>query len=756
MRLPRSFLRPVAAIALGVLPARLLAAQPADSALILPRCPDDAAAIQHSQRLAAPLDPNEPFTTSVKNLLIDPQNNSQRSEDVTIRQGQRTLSADRVVRQGEPDGTDAEGNAAYRYRFDLDGTVEYRDPELVVRGSAGSFNGEEAAVQGAQFELPTRPARGAAGNLSVSTDGIIKLEDVEYTTCPVGKSDWLIRADSVSINTATSTATARDPRVEFFGVPVLRLPMMTFPVGNARKTGLLFPSFGTSTRGGVQLAVPWYWNIAPERDLTFTPTWYTARGVDLEGDFRYLTNHSRGGLLVNLMPSDSKTGAARSRWRLYDTTSLPGEWRLTLGGENVSDTRYFEDFAQGATDGASTVFLARAAELSWRNTGLQAGLRVRNFQTLDQDLAQVDRPATEMPHIYMRGEWGPAEGLPLRYGVDAEATRFRHPGQVQGWRFDAQPHVGLDFTGPGYFVRPSALFDAAGYNLRDTASGTDDTPDRTLPVFSVDTGLIFESENFSRAQRRITLEPRLMYLYTPYRDQSQLPLFDTDEPDLNWIELFRTNRYVGLDRISDANQVSFGVTTQVYSSASGLRLLSTTIGQRFNFKSPRVRLPDEGPDSGDASDLIAQVELAGYRNWNISTGIQWNPYAERTERAEARVQYRPGPRSVVNLGYRYQYDQMEQAEASVAWPLGDSWHVYGRVLYSLREKQSIEQFAGFEYSSCCWSIRAVGRDYVSRRTGARDRSIYLQLELKGLSNVGQAADAFLEKAIRGYSTRQRP
>jgi LPS-assembly protein len=748
MRLPRSLSTLAAAVAFGLLPARLPAAQVTQGQLILPRCPDDAAAIQLQQRLSAPLDP---FAEELqfKDLLLDPEADVAQSEEVRIRQGDRSLSADRLNLHQDPQDPDRID------RVDVDGTVEYRDPQLIVRSKTGSFNGEEAAFEGAQFELPTRPARGAAGSVSVNSDGIVKLEDVEYTTCPVGRSDWLIRADSVSINTATSTATARDPRVEFFGVPVLRLPVMTFPVGNARKTGLLFPSFGTSTRGGVQLAVPWYWNIAPARDLTLTPTWYTARGVDLEADFRYLTRHSRGGLLGNLMPHDSKTGAARSRWRLYNVTSLPGDWRLTLGGENVSDTRYFEDFAQGATDGASTVFLARAAELSWRNTSLQAGLRVRNFQTLDQDLAQADRPATEMPHLYLRGDWSLPDGA-LRYGVDAEATRFRHPGQVQGWRLDAQPRVGLDFSGPGYFFRPGALLDAAGYKLRGTAPGTDDTPHRTLPVFSADTGLIFESEDISSAQRRITLEPRLMYLYAPYRDQSQLPLFDTDEPDLNWIELFRTNRYVGLDRISDANQLSFGVTTQVYSSASGLRLLSTTIGQRFNFRSPRVRLPDEGPDSGDASDLIAQVELAGYRNWNISTGIQWNPYAERTERAEARLQYRPGPRSVVNLGYRYQYDQLEQAEASLAWPVGDKWHVYGRVLYSLREKQSIEQFAGFEYSSCCWSIRAVGRDYVSRRTGARDRSIYLQLELKGLSNVGQAADAFLEKAIRGYSTRQRP
>jgi LPS-assembly protein len=755
MRLLRSLPQLAAAFALGLLSSRLAAAEAAAAQAnapivespyryeILPRCPDDEAASRLQERLSSPLDPNQAWEGSLGDIDIDAEGNVEASGRLTIRQGNRTLSADRAQYSENPN------------RIDVDGTVEYRDPQLVVRGNAGSFDGQEAAFEGAQFELPTRPARGAATGLTVDRNGIVKLKEVEYTTCPPGRSDWLISADSVSLDTARSTGTARDARVEFFGVPLLWLPVISFPVGNARKTGVLFPSFGTSTRGGVQLAVPWYWNIAPAQDLTFTPTWYTARGIDLEGNYRFLTHNTRGELLGNFMPDDHKTGQARSRWRIGSTTSLPGDWRLSVDGENVSDARYFEDFAQGATNGASTVFLPRAVELAWRDANLHAGVLVRNFQTLDQELLQADRPATEVPRVYLHGDWSLDGALPLRYGVEAEATRFRHPGAVQGWRLDAEPRVSLDYAGAGYFFRPGAMLDAAGYYLSDTAPGADDKPDRALPVLSMDTGLIFESDNGDREQRRMTLEPRLMYLYAPYRSQSQLPLFDTDEPDLNWIELFRTNRYVGLDRISDANQVSFGVTTQVYSS-NGQRLLSTTIGQRFNFTSPRVRLPDEGPDAGDASDLIAQIELSGYRNWNISTGIQWNPYAERTERAEARVQYRPGPRSVVNLGYRYQFDQLEQAEASVAWPLAEHWHVYGRVLYSLREKQSIEQFAGFEYSSCCWNVRAVGRDYVSRRTGARDRSIYLQLELKGLSNVGQAADAFLEKAIRGYSTRQRP
>jgi LPS-assembly protein len=755
MHLSRRLSQFAAAAMLAMVVARLPAGEQDDPAyelpLVLPRCPDDAAAIRQSRRMSSPMKPGAEFNLKfdgAKGLGDDEGVDADFNgvfDNVDVSQGNHHLQSQQLTSRKTGDGR----------TFDVNGAVKYSQPDLEVEGASGILDDHEAAMEDAKFRLPTRPARGQAQRLSANDDGIIKLTDVEYTTCPDGQSDWLLKADEITIDTGRSVGYARDARVQFLGVTFLRLPVISFPVGNARKTGFLFPSIGTSTRGGVQVSVPWYWNIAPAQDFTFQPTWYASRGVDLQGEYRFLTRSTHGQLLGNLLPEDDRTGRARSRWRINTATDLPGRWQLTLDGENVSDARYYEDFAQTGTDGASIAFLPRTANLAWRDENLHAGVLVRNFQTLDQLLTQPDRPATEAPRFYMRGDWRREGALPLAFGVDAEATRFRHPGELEGWRLDAQPRIGLDYSGPGYFFRPTAMLDAAGYDLKDNIAGSDDRPTRTLPLFSVDTGLIFEREGGSSGTRRVTLEPRLMYLYAPYRDQSDLPLFDTGEPDLNWVELFRSNRFVGLDRISDANQVSFGITTQVF-RGSGRRLLSATIGQTFNFTSPRVRLPGEPPDAGDASDLIAQVELTAWHNWSISTGLQWDPYTDETERAEVRLQYRPADRSVLNVGYRYQNNRLEQAEASTAWPITSHWRFYGRMLYSLSEKKSIEQFGGLEYGSCCWNLRAVARDYVSRRTGEHDRSIYVQLELKGLSNVGQAADAFLEKAIRGYSSRQRP
>lgn len=745
MRMPRHFPVLAAGMALALPHPRAGAAEVANPYDVLPRCPDDAAA-RAVKPLRDALTPDDTLQLTLKDkydLRADADGNAEVSGRVVVSQGDRTLSADRL--KISEDGR----------QLDVDGGVEYRDPQMIVRGNTGSFDGGEAEFQGATFELPQQPARGKADKLTVDESGIVNLTGVEYTTCPEDQPDWRIRADSVSIDTERSVGTARDARVEFFGVPLLRLPVISFPVGNVRKSGFLFPSLGSSTNSGVQVSVPYYLNIAPQQDMTITPTWYTSRGVDFEGDYRYLTRSSHGELIGNLLPGDRKTNDARSRIRLRHITELPANWRLTVDAENVSDAQYYEDFAQTSSDGASIAFLPRRLQLGYRGAHLDAGVMLRNFQTLDQELPQADRPYTEVPRFYASGNWQLPGAFALDYGIDAEASLFQHSDEQEGWRFDAAPRVGLDYSGAGYFFRPSAVLETTQYRLRDTAPGVDDRPNRTLPLLSLDTGLLFERSSGKHNQRRITLEPRLMYLYVPYRNQDGLPMFDSGEPDLNWIELFRTNRYVGLDRIGDANQLNFGLTTQLYSSVDGTRFLSTTIGQAYHFNRPEVRLPDEPEDAGRTSDLIAQVELQAFRNWSVSTGLQWNPHEERTERAEVRLQYRPEARSVVNVGYRFQQGRLEQAEFSTAWPVSQHWRLYGRSVYSLRDSQSIEKFAGFEYSSCCWNLRAVARDYVSRRSGERDRSVYVQLELKGLSNVGQAADAFLEKAIRGYSTRRR-
>lgn len=736
MPMPRHLLICAAVFSTVAPCAALWATESASPAAILPHCPGDAGTTS-LDRFQQNLTADDLFRLALVNgFKVDSVGN-------LVAPGVEISQGDRKLRAGQVNFNEAER------RIDVSGEVEYSDSVLKVLGDTGSFVGGEAAFEGVTFELPLQPARGKAETLSLK-DGILKLGDVSYTTCPKDHADWQVSADSISINSSKSIGTARDARVKFFGVTLLRLPYISFPVGNVRKSGVLFPSIGSSSNSGAQLSVPYYFNLAPNQDLTLTPTWYTTRGLDIEAEYRFLTRRSRGALEANVLPEDRKTGRTRTRMKIASTTDLPAGWRLTLDAENVSDARYFEDFAQGV-DGASIAFLPRRLQLSYRGEHLDAGVILRHFQTLDVDLPQVDQPHTEVPRLYARGNWLTGGALPVNYGFDTELALFQHSDTVQGWRVDATPQVGLSIEGAGYFLKPAAALGTTQYRLEHVPPGGNRSPGRTVPILSLDGGLQFERDSGRRGQRRMTLEPRLMYLYVPYRNQSDLPVFDTAEPDLNWVELFRTNRYVGTDRISDANQIAAGFTTRLFSSSTGTRFLSMTVGQAFYFHTPRVTLPDELPLEGHESDLIAQVELQAFKNWTVSSGVQWDQQASRTGKGEVQVRYQPESHSVVNLGYRFQRDRQEQVDFSTAWPVSEQWRVYGRAVYSLRDNKSIEHFAGFEYNSCCWRVRAVARDYVSRRSGERDRSFFLQLELKGLSSVGQG-DAFLEKAIRGYST----
>ncbi len=708
-----------------------------------PLCPDEAFALVSQSRVPVlpgrqPVREDEPITVTSDKAQFQVAGDADIDGRVVLRQGDRQLSADQVHIDQASNGVSVSGQ------------VEYRDPQLQVSGTQGRYETGTARIEQAQFQLLRQAGRGRAAALSLDKDGVLRLDEVLYTTCPPETPDWNIRARQVRIDGDEQVGVARNARVEFKGVPILYLPYISFPAGPARKSGFLFPQLGNSSRGGLQLSVPYYFNLAPDRDLTLEPTLYSRRGLSTRAEYRYLTPRSRGVLDADFLPSDKVANRDRYRLRVSDTTALPGDWRLRLNAERVSDTGYFEDFAQGA-DGTSIAFLPRELHLSYRDDRWRSGAVLRQFQTIDQQLADIERPYIEAPRLYASGWWPASRDGALEYGFDSELVQFRRNVGVQGWRMDLEPRAQLRFEGAGYYLKPAVSYRATAYELTDTPAAQDSSLRRSMPVASVDAGLTFERAAGRNGGRRVTLEPRLMYLYVPYRDQSALPVFDSGLPDLDFVELFRSNRYVGADRMGDANQLSMGVTTRLFSSASGQRYLSATIGQTVYFEPPRVRLPDEPLRQRSASDLIAQVELKALDNWSVDLGVQWDRQQTRAEKSEIRAQYRPGGDRVVNLGYRYQRDRLEQADVSVAWPVTQQWSLYGRTLYSLRDNRSIEQFAGLQYSSCCWGLRAVARHYVSTRTGERDTGVFLQLELRGLSNVGTAADAFLERAIRGYS-----
>ena len=332
-----------------------------------------------------------------------------------------------------------------------------------------------------------------------------------------------------------------------------------------------------------------------------------------------------------------------------------------------------------------------------------------------------------------------------------------------GIRVDLAPELRWSVRTAGFFFEPAVGWRFTQYDLDNTAPGDPDTPMRQLPYAKLDTGLIFERDAGAGGQRTQTLEPRLVYSYVPYRNQDNLPIFDTALPDLNLTELFRTNRYVGADRVSDANQMSVSVTSRLFDQNSGQQILAATLGQIHYFTAPRVFLPGETPETNQTSDYVGDLALTAYRNWSVNLDYQWNPNSKQTGKSEILVQYRPNESVVVNLAYRYQPGLLDQYDGSFATPLSQHWSMVGRLVYSMKEqellgqtliqlpKQTIEQVAGFEYKNCCWQIDIVQRRYVNNRDGSLDSSIAVQLELIGLSSVARPGNSFLERSIGGYS-----
>ncbi len=713
----------VAALAAGVAPADTPC--PALPPAPIPAAPAGAASAD-SRRIEV----------STAGADVDLEGAARLTGPIRVRQGARTLNA----QDGSYDPV--------HESFDVRGNVEYRDPLMTLVGEWATWNSDGGGeFNHASFELPSRPARGRADSIRLDPDGELHLTRVEYTACPAGRRDWLLHAQRIDIDQAAQQGIGRNVRIDFKGVPLVYLPIVSFPVGDARKSGFLFPAIGQSNRNGFEFAAPYYWNIAPNYDATVTPGYMSKRGATLGAEFRYLTEASHGQFSSDWVPSDAGAGRDRSFLRFAETTDLNARLRFDTNLAHASDSNYFQDFGLGP-EGTSVTYLQRIARLTYLDEHWRAIGIVEQFQTIDRTIAPADRPYTRAPEIILDGRWnqGNGPGFELR----ASAAEFLRSTGVEGLRYGLAPTASFAWRGPGAFVVPAVGLQTVRYALRNTADGNT-SPAVSAPIATLDAGLNFERSAGRRVQ---TLEPRLLYTYVPYRDQSSLPLFDTGLPDLNLVQLFRSQRYVGGDRISDANQLAMGATTRLVDADSGRQLLSATLGQIYYFKPPRVLLPNE-PDLGaNSSDIVGQLAVSAYRHWNVQLGEEWNPHQQQSARSQLRLQYQPAGNKVANIGYRYRRGLLEQVEGSFAWPVANAWNVYAREVYSLRDKTSIESFGGFEYQACCWRVRVVARHYVSSRTGTRDTTISLQLELNGLSSVGEKADAFLARSIRGYSATQ--
>ncbi len=635
----------------------------------------------------------------------------------------------------------------------LEGGVRYQGPGTRIQSSSAEFAYVTGRVrfEDAEFSMDSNNARGAADAIEINQNGLLTLDRVEYTTCPRGSEDWLMLGESIELDTNRGVATAKGMKLKFKGVPILYAPYMSFPIGDARKSGVLTPEIGSSGRSGNEIRVPWYWNIAPNYDATITPRLLTSRGLQIGTEFRYITERNLGVVAADYLPDDDILDQARYQFRFEHRTLFGNGWRNRIDLRDVSDSQYYEDLG-GSLSISSITHLNRSIRFDYYSPNISVLAMVQDYQTIDDAILPDQEPYQRLPQILVSGRWPTLLGL--RFGIEGEIVKFDRDVGVTGWRFNAAPKIDLPISRPGWFVTPAIEFDYTRYQLKNTQAGDSVDPERTVPIMSLDTGLILERA-MKKSNRIQTIEARILYANIPFRDQDGLPVFDTIEPDFNLLQWYRKNRYLAIDRIGDTEHLSVGITSRILDVSTGREVMAATIGQTRYFGDRRVTLDDTPLATSESSDYIAQLRFTLFQNVSFDLGHQWGAGASGTTRSEARLQYRPAANKVLNLAYRFRRDSLEQGDLSWSWPIASRWNIVGRYNYSFRDNEVLEQFFGLEYESCCWGLRLVSRRYISTRDGTRDSSIGLQLVLKGMMSVGTSADKLLERGILGYSADLR-
>lgn len=637
-------------------------------------------------------------------------------------------------------------------------------------GSARDLDKSEAQ---SSFEARSNATSGRGDAKMLFFDGEDKkrLVNARYTTCSADSNDWYIKASEIKLNDFTRSGEAKNAVIEFKGVPILYSPFINFSLDNQRESGLLAPSFGTTSSSGFEFLQPYYWNIAPNMDATFGARALSKRGVQLQGEYRYLTDQYLGKDNIEYIPKDSASDRERHYIKLTHRHDFGSGWSGGFNIESVSDNKYFSELSTRIVS-TSRINLPQQFDINYSGDVWQFNGLLQKFQTLDE----VSFPYERLPQLTLTGEkdWENVSGKVTTQFVsfDRNTKNSITVGSpnggsittaVKGNRFMTYPSISFPLTNSYGYITSKFGVHHTDYHLNNTAYTLDDTKNvtngnyksgsRNIPIFSIDTGLFFDRNTSVVNHEYIqTLEPRMFYVYVPYRDQSLFPIFDSAESDLNLGSLFIENQFTGNDRINDANQLSLALTTRLVDKSSGEQRLAATIGQRYYFTKQRVGLPATILRTDNSSDIIGALTARLVNGWNVDTAWQYNTYRNKVIRANLGTRYNPAPGKTLNLSYRYFENRLEQVNLSGQWPIAPKWYGVGRWNYSIQESRPIEGLAGLEYDAGCWQARGVIQR-VSTATANANYGLFFQLELGGIASIGTNPLSLLKRSIPGYANK---
>ena len=678
--------------------------------------------------------------------------------DVRLRRRGQAVYADRLRYEKSSDDLTAEGKVRVESGPDV---VEGRQLQYNLGTSRGVMESpaytlhKTAPMLGERDLFREADARGSAERIFFEGPNQYRAQRTQYTACEPGNDDWYLRARELTIDKEREVGVARDASIAFMGVPIFYSPYFTFSLHQQRKSGILTPHYGSTTTGGAELTVPYYWNIAPNRDATISPRFMTRRGVLLNNEFRYLEPSYLGEARAELLPDDNaRDGAQRWAYNIRHNQSLPQGWSGALDLQRVSDDTYFTDLSTQIAV-TSQVLLPQQGVISrvrpWGISG-SYGLSAlaQRWQTLQVDpLAPVTPPYNRLPQLTLTG--ARQDLLYTDFDFYGQYVDFDHPTQVNGKRALAYPSVSLPLQTAYAYVTPKLGINVTRYSIGQNSSGFTDQ-ERSLPILSTDSGMVFERDtSFGGMPYLQTLEPRLYYVYIPFHDQNGIPVFDSGPQDINFASIYSENQFAGWDRINDANQLTAGVTSRFIGTRTGAERLRVGLAQRYYFSRQQVTLPGVPARTSNNSDLLAALSGTIASHWTADAGLQFNTFSSETQKLNVGTRYQPRPGSVLNLSYRETINTLRQTDISTQWPMGRGWTGLGRWNYSLLDNRTLEVLLGTEYRAGCWSLRVVAHRFAVT-TQQASTTFFIQLELNGVSRIGSNPMETLRRNIGGYAT----